>query len=53
MMMTCSWCNRDINELGQDNCSPFCGFPLCEDCAKDKEVIKEIRKESEDEKWNK
>ena len=23
------------NANGQDNCSPLCGYPVCEDCAND------------------
>ena len=33
--MICEECGRDINEIGQDNCSPLCGYPVCEDCAND------------------
>jgi hypothetical protein len=31
--MYCSHCGRDINAIGQDNCSYIPGYPLCEDCA--------------------
>jgi hypothetical protein len=29
----CSSCGRDIDAIGQDNCSSVPGQPLCEDCA--------------------
>jgi hypothetical protein len=32
--MRCSSCGRDINAIGQDNCSCVPGSPLCEDCAR-------------------
>lgn len=32
-MLRCSECGRDIDALGQDNCSTMPGYPLCEDCA--------------------
>lgn len=31
--MRCSSCGRDIDAIGQDNCSHTLGYPLCEDCA--------------------
>lgn len=31
--MRCSGCGRDIDEVGQDNCSCIPGSPLCDDCA--------------------
>ena len=31
--MICEECGRDINAIGQDNFSPLCGYPVCEDCA--------------------
>lgn len=31
--MRCSCCGRDIDAIGQDNCSCVIGSPLCEDCA--------------------
>lgn len=30
--MNCRICNENINEKGQDNISPFCNYPVCEDC---------------------
>lgn len=30
--MKCCNCKEDINKKGQDNVSPFSGFPICEDC---------------------
>ena len=30
--MRCGECNRDIDSIGQDNCS-YTSTPLCEDCA--------------------
>jgi len=33
-MMICVCCGRDIDAIGQDNCSCVSGAPLCEDCAK-------------------
>ena len=34
-MLICSECGRDIDAIGQDNCSCILGYPLCEDCASD------------------
>ena len=31
--MKCFICKEDINKKGQDNMSPFSGFPVCEDCS--------------------
>ncbi len=31
--MRCVYCRRDIDAIGQDNCSYNIGSPLCEDCA--------------------
>jgi hypothetical protein len=31
--MRCVCCGRDIDAIGQDNCSCVIGEPLCEDCA--------------------
>lgn len=31
--MRCSRCGRDIDAIGQDNCSCIPSKPLCEDCA--------------------
>lgn len=50
--MKCAICGCDINAKGQDNVSPVCGCPVCEDCAedmtpKDWQKIKELY-ESED-----
>ena len=33
--MNCRICNDDINEKGQCNISPICGYPVCEDCKDD------------------
>lgn len=30
--MICKKCYEDIEEKGQDNVSPICGYPVCEDC---------------------
>ena len=30
--MICRICGEDINEKGQDNISPICDYPICEDC---------------------
>jgi hypothetical protein len=32
-MLICVSCGRDIDTIGQDNCSCILGEPLCEDCA--------------------
>lgn len=32
-MIVCVNCGRDIDAIGQDNCSCILGEPLCEDCA--------------------
>jgi len=32
--MICSCCGRDIDAIGQDNCSYTLGSPLCEDCVR-------------------
>lgn len=34
-MMICRICGEDINEKGQDNISPICDYPICEDCKDD------------------
>lgn len=49
--MTCIICNRDINLINQDNVSPFCGHPICEDCANEltEKEWNELQKEIEDE----
>ncbi len=31
--MRCCICGRDIDAIGQDNCSCTIGAPMCEDCA--------------------
>lgn len=31
-MIVCMECREDINAKGQDNVSPFPGYPICEDC---------------------
>lgn len=33
--MICVNCGRDIDAIGQDNCSHVAGKPLCEDCAQE------------------
>ena len=33
-MFGCFICGEDINAKGQDNVSPICGYPVCEDCIK-------------------
>ena len=47
--MKCYNCKEDINEKGQDNVSPFSGFPICEDCSNEmtKEEWKEIEEKYE------
>lgn len=32
MRLTCAFCGRDINEIGQDNMSPSLDYNMCEDC---------------------
>jgi hypothetical protein len=32
MKIICDTCGRDINAIGQDNCSYIAGSPMCEDC---------------------
>ena len=31
-MIVCMECREDINAKGQDNVSPFSGYPICEEC---------------------
>lgn len=31
--MICIYCGRDIDAIGQDNCSYTLGEPICEDCS--------------------
>ena len=49
--MNCIICNRDINLINQDNVSPFCGHPICEDCANEltEKEWNELQKDIEDE----
>ena len=31
-MIICKECREDIDAKGQDNVSPFSGYPICEEC---------------------
>lgn len=49
--MLCSWCGVDLEEINSDNLSPFLGFPLCEDCAEEQEIIDSISKKYEESQY--
>lgn len=33
--MICQECGCNINEMGMDNMSPYCGYLICEKCIND------------------
>ena len=49
--MNCVLCGGDIDEMGMDNVSPICGYPMCESCAEitgsDEELRRIYEKENE------
>ena len=47
-MLICSCCGRDIDAIGQDNCSFMPDYPLCEDCAQAEYDRQELQNESEE-----
>ena len=50
-MIYCCNCGRDMDAIGQDNISPFSGYPLCEDCGVDDKVLKEVQEVYENDEY--